>query len=109
MLCDRRQKTKRNEGSITLEIDCAFDGGNIELVALTAAGADLAIRQDSNGNWFQWFYFRARGAVGRDLTLRIVNAGASSYPDGWSGYRARVSADKDQGRRTDTRFGDGLL
>jgi len=94
---------------MSLEIDCAFDGGNIEAVALTADGADLAIRKDSNGAWFQWFYFRVRGAAGRDLTLRIVNAGASSYPDGWHGYRACVSADNERWRRADTRYADGVL
>jgi murein tripeptide amidase MpaA len=100
---------------MALEIDCGFDGGNIELVALTAAQADLAIcadleiRKDSNGAWFQWFYFRVRGAAGRALTLRIVNAGVSSYPDGWHGYRACVSADRAQWRRTDTRYAGGVL
>jgi murein tripeptide amidase MpaA len=94
---------------MTLEIDCAFDGGNIELAGLTAEGADLAIRTDSNGAWFQWFYFRVRGGSGRALTLRIVNAGASSYPDGWYGYRACVSADREFWRRADTRYADGIL
>jgi murein tripeptide amidase MpaA len=94
---------------MSLEIDCAFDGGNIELVAPTAEGADLAIRKDSNGNWYQWFYFRVRGGAGRALTLRIVNAGASSYPEGWQGYRACVSADNMHWRRTDTAYADGVL
>ena len=94
---------------MVLAIDCAFDGGNIELVGLTADGADLEIRADSNGRWFQWFYFRVRGGGGRSLTLRIVNAGASSYPDGWHGYRACVSADRENWRRTDTAFADGVL
>ncbi len=92
-----------------LEIDCAFDGGNIAPVAVTADRADLAIRPDSNGNWFQWFYFRVRGGAGRDLTLRIVNAGVSSYPDGWNGYRACASADNQHWRRADTRYADGVL
>ena len=94
---------------MSLEIDCAFDGGNIEPVAVTANGADLNIRKDSNGNWYQWFYFRVRGGAGRDLTLRIVNAGQSSYADGWNGYRARVSNDNEHWRLTDTRYADGVL
>ena len=94
---------------MTLIIDCAFDGGNIALVALTADGADLTILPDSNGNWYQWFYFRVRGGAGRVLTLRIVNAGASTYPDGWHGYRACVSADREHWRRTDTAYADGVL
>jgi murein tripeptide amidase MpaA len=92
-----------------LEVDCAFDGGNIELAGLTADGADLTIRKDSGGAWFQWFYFRVRGGAGRALTLRIVNAGASSYPDGWHGYRACVSDDRATWRRADTCYADGIL
>ena len=94
---------------MSLEIDCAFDGGNIEPVAITAGGADLTSRKDSNGNWYQWFYFRLRGGAGRDLTLRIVNAGQSSYAEGWAGYRARVSGDNAQWRLADTRYADGVL
>jgi len=94
---------------MSLEIDCAFDGGNIEPVAVTADGADLRIRADSNGAWFQWFYFCVRGGAGRDLTLRIVNAGQSSYAEGWNGYRARVSDDNAQWRLADTRYADGVL
>jgi len=107
MLCDARNKTKRN--AMTLEIDCAFDGGNIEPVAATADGADLTIRKDSNGDWYQWFYFRVRGGAGRDLTLRILNAGQSSYAEGWSGYRACVSSDNATWRRGDTAYADGVL
>ena len=49
---------------MSLRIDADFHGGNIEVLALREDGADLAIRQDSNGPWFQWFYFRVRGAAG---------------------------------------------
>jgi murein tripeptide amidase MpaA len=94
---------------MALAIDCDFDGGNIEVVGLAADGAELTIRGDSNGPWFQWFYFRLRGGAGRDLTLRIVNAGQSAYPDGWHGYCACVSADGQHWRRTDTAYADGVL
>ena len=50
-----------------------------------------------------------RGAAGRDLTLRIVNAGQSAYADGWRGYRACVSADLKTWRRTETTYADGVL
>jgi murein tripeptide amidase MpaA len=94
---------------MTLGIDAAFECGNIEVVAARGDGADLAIRPDSNGPWYQWFYFRIAGAAGRDLTLRIVNAGQSAYPDGWHGYRACVSADNESWRRTDTSYAGGVL
>ena len=71
-----------------LHIDADFDGGNIEVRSLGEADAHLTIRQDSNGPWFQWFYFKVAGAADKTLTLRIVNAGASAYPGGWPGYQA---------------------
>jgi len=50
-----------------------------------------------------------RGGAERELTLRILNAGQSSYAEGWSGYRARVSADNAAWRLADTRYVDGVL
>ena len=107
MLCNALGKTKRN--AMSLDIDCAFEGGNIEPVTAAADSADLNIRKDSNGNWYQWFYFRVRGGAGRNLTLRILNAGQSSYAEGWADYRARVSADNAAWRLADTRYADGVL
>ena len=94
---------------MSLTIDATFHGGNIEAATLGETTADLTIRQDSNGPWFQWFSFRLQGAAGRELTLRILNAGASSYPEGWVGYRACVSADGETWVRADTRFAEGVL
>ncbi len=92
-----------------LEINSAFECGNIEVVSVAANAADLAIRPDTNGPWFQWFYFRVRGAAGRPLTLRIMNAGQCAYPDGWHGYKACVSTDNANWTRADTGFAGGVL
>jgi murein tripeptide amidase MpaA len=97
------------ERDMNLRISADFHGGNIVVQALRGTEADLAIRQDSGGPWFQWFYFRIDDARGRDLTLRILNAGASAYPDGWVGYRACVSHDGETWVRTETRYADGVL
>lgn len=94
---------------MTLQIDAEFDGGNIQVQTVGDDTADLTIRGDSNGPWFQWFYFRVRNAIGRRLRLRIVNAGQSAYPGGWPGYRACVSTDNEAWVRTDTAFEDGVL
>ena len=94
---------------MSLEISADFDGGNIEVLSVAGDTAELAIRQDANGPWFQWFYFKVAGASGRRLTLRIVNAGASAYPDGWPGYRACVSHDGETWVRTATRYAAGVL
>jgi murein tripeptide amidase MpaA len=94
---------------MSLVIDADFHGGNILVQSLGAAEADLALRLDSNGPWLQWFYFRVTGAAGRALTLRIVNAGGSTYPAGWEGYRASVSEDGQAWTRADTGYTDGVL
>jgi murein tripeptide amidase MpaA len=94
---------------MVLEIDSAFECGNIEVVSVAGDTADLTIRLDSSGPWFQWFYFRVRGGAGLDLVLRIVNAGQSAYPDGWHGYKACVSGDNANWTRADTGFADGVL
>ncbi len=94
---------------MSLQIDADFDGGNILVRAASEASADLLIRQDANGPWLQWFYFRVRGGAGQTLTMRLLNAGDSAYPGGWLGYRACVSADGETWTRTDTCFTDGVL
>jgi murein tripeptide amidase MpaA len=85
-------------------ITADFDGGNIEILSIGGATADLAIRADSNAAWRQWFSFRVSAQPGTGLTLRIANAGQSSYPEGWDGYRACVSADGETWVRTETAY-----
>jgi len=94
---------------MTFQIDADFDTGNIEVRAIAGDRADLAIRVDSNGPWFQWFHFRVSGAKGRTLTLRILNAAASAYAEGWAGYRACVSTDRERWVRTETEYKAGVL
>ena len=94
---------------MTIAIDSAFDGGNIEVMSIAGATADLAIRRDSSAAWFQWFSFRVTAAPGTDLILRLTNAGQSSYPDGWDNYRACVSPDGETWVRADTVFDGAQL
>lgn len=85
-----------------IQIDAAFDGGNIEVLSRDGASARLAIRKDFKSEFFQWFHFRVAGAAGRELTLRITGLASSAYPDGWAGYRAVVSEDREYWGRADT-------
>jgi len=96
---------------MSVTISAAFDSGNIELLAPAAPGAPirLAIRGDAGGAFFQWFHFRAAGAPGVELELRIENAGRASYPVGWEGYRACVSEDRLDWRRAETVYQGGQL
>ncbi|RZM09320.1 MAG: hypothetical protein EOP68_09595, partial [Sphingomonas sp.] len=93
---------------MTIQINAAFDGGNIRVVAVEGDRVDLEIVRDAFSDFFQWFYFRVAGAEG-PLTFRILNAGTSAYPFGWPGYKVRASTDRQAWRMTDTRYEGGVL
>jgi murein tripeptide amidase MpaA len=80
-------------------INAAFDAGNIEVLAIDDARATLAIRRDNQSDFAQWFYFRVSGVAGRALDLAITGLNTSAYPDGWPGYSACVSEDRQEWTR----------
>jgi murein tripeptide amidase MpaA len=94
---------------MTVQISAAFDSGNIRLIATQGDRIDLEIVKDHESDFYQWFHFRAAGVRGKKLTFRILNAGGSAYPDGWPGYRTRVSTDRQSWTTTETRYADGVL
>lgn len=92
-----------------LKISQNFDAGAIEVVsALSAENIELKLRADSNAEFMQWFYFRLQGARDQDATIHILNAGEATYPDGWEGYRAVASYDRENWFRVETEF-DGKV
>ena len=95
---------------MSLAIDSDFDGGNIR--CLEAPAPDrirLEIVPDAGGEFYQWFYFRVRGAAGRDCVLRIENAGGATYTDGWKNYRACASEDGETWLRVATDYNGTVL
>ena len=87
-----------------IQIDAAFDSGNIEVLGIDGTTARLAIRKDKDSDFYQWFHFRVAGCAGRDLTLKITGLGGSAYPGGWPGYNAAVSEDRDFWARADSSY-----
>src|SRR5215203_2267704 len=85
-------------------IHAAFDAGNIQVVSVAGSEAQLTIRRDHQSEFFQWFHFRVGGANGRELVLKLTGLASAAYPDGWPGYRAAVSEDREHWRRTDTQW-----
>ncbi|MBC2666899.1 carboxypeptidase family protein [Novosphingobium flavum] len=85
-------------------IHSQFDAGNIEVLSIDGAEARLAIRKDNQSEFYQWFHFRVSGAAGRELVLKITGLAGSAYPDGWPGYRAVVSEDREDWVRAATSF-----
>jgi murein tripeptide amidase MpaA len=77
-----------------VRISSNFDSGKIEVVkADDPQDIQLNIGHDSNSEFFQWFHFRLQGAQGVPCTLRLLNAGQSTYPEGWEDYQACASYD----------------
>ncbi|MEQ1724826.1 MAG: M14-type cytosolic carboxypeptidase [Sphingopyxis sp.] len=89
---------------MTLSICSAFDSGNIIVHAIAGTTATLSIAKDKDSDFFQWFHFRVAGEAGAAVTLRITGLAASAYPDGWPGYSARISVDRDYWEQTETRY-----
>ncbi len=77
-----------------VRISSNFDSGKIEIIkADDPQDIQLKIGHDSNSEFFQWFHFRLQGAQGTPCTLRLLNAGESTYPEGWEDYQACASYD----------------
>ncbi len=93
-----------------MHIDANFDSGNIEVIeGNEPATVRLAIRKDSNADFFQWFHFRAAGGRGMDCAFRIENAGDASYKKGWEDYAAVASYDRQDWFRVPTDYANGVL
>jgi murein tripeptide amidase MpaA len=99
---------------MTIAISSAFDSGAIEVLTLDGRRANLAIRNDvaadgARSEFLQWFHFRVSGAETSGAELHIVNAGATTYVDGWRDYRAVASWDRQRWERMATRFDGQVL
>ena len=84
-------------------ISSQVDGGNIECLDSSDPGeVRLAIRQDNQSDFYQWFYFRAANVRGLDCRYVITNAAGAAYKKGWDGYRAVASYDREFWFRVNT-------
>lgn len=94
----------------TIRISSDFDSGNIIYKNQDGNIVNLEIRKDINSDFFQWFYFRADDLqVGQSYTFRILNAGNSSYPEGWKIQNIPHSFDGKNWSRLKSHFEDGVL
>ena len=93
-----------------LKISARFDGGAIDVVQATdPQQIALRIRKDSHADFLQWFYFRLQGARETACSIRFINAGAASYPDGWKNYQAVASYDRVNWFRVPTAYDGAVL
>ncbi len=96
-----------------IHIDTRFDSGNIDVIAIDGAKARLRLRKDHLSEFAQWFHFRVSGSAGCELELKIEGLNQSAYPQGWPGYNACVSEDREYWGRAASSFdkneADGTL
>ncbi|WP_095506889.1 M14 family metallopeptidase [Paraferrimonas sedimenticola] len=93
-----------------MRINSQFDGGNIQVIdASKASDIQLSIRPDEGGEFFQWFNFRLQGEIGVKHQLRLTNASKASYVEGWDGYHAVASYDRQNWFRIPCHYSQGEL
>lgn len=93
-----------------ITISHQFDAGAI-VVLRTDSPQDiqLHLRKDSHADFAQWFYFRMQGVRAEACTIRVLNAGQATYPDGWKDYQAVASYDRKEWFRVPTAFDGEVL
>lgn len=93
-----------------IKISSHFDAGAIDIVrAETAQTIELKLSKDTHADIAQWFYFRLQGARGERCTMRFLNAGEATYPDGWKDYQAVASYDRKNWFRVPTAFDGSVM
>jgi murein tripeptide amidase MpaA len=95
---------------VSLFISSEFESGNIVVrSSAEPSNIELLLRHDVGDEHLQWFHFRVSGARGQDLRMKVINAGSSSYPRGWEGYRACASVDRQHWTRVPTSYNGSEL
>jgi murein tripeptide amidase MpaA len=92
-------------------INSQFDSGNIVVIrADSPTDIQLSIKKDNESQFYQWFHFKLHSSPFIEHKIHINDLAKSAYPDGWQGYKAVASYDRQEWFRVDTSFdGDTLL
>lgn len=97
-------------GTLLMRITSHFDSGNIEVVSLeNREDIQLKIVADNQSEFYQWFHFKLETTKDTLHRLRILDLEKSAYPDGWEGYQAVASYDRQTWFRVPTQFDKGEL
>jgi len=85
-----------------MNISHDFDSGSIAVI--NTKNIQLELTTDNNNNTMQWFHFRCHTNADLNHTIRILNAGKSSFSNAWKNYQAMASYDKINWFRVPTQF-----
>jgi murein tripeptide amidase MpaA len=90
---------------MTVRISSGFDSGAIDVVSESDVGdLQVRLRADSHADFRQWFHFRLQGAGGTPVRIRFLDAAQATYVEGWRGYQAVASYDRERWFRVPTTF-----
>jgi murein tripeptide amidase MpaA len=92
---------------MSISINAAFDSGNIAVSSISGTSARLTIHKDRESDFYQWFHFRVACDIGDALELSIHDLANSAFPDGWDGYAAAASYDREHWFRLETDYDAG--
>lgn len=93
-----------------MKISAHFDAGSIIVTDLSdPSHIRLALRPDTAADFKQWFYFRLQGAAYTHCVMHFENAADAAYPEGWDGYQAVASYDRQNWFRVPTQYENGEL
>lgn len=95
---------------MTLNINCQFDSGNINVIDSQSNPVKLAIRQDHQSDFYQWFHFCVSGAQAQEeLQFSLTNAAGAAFAEGWQHFQVVASYDRQEWFRVTTRYEEGEL
>ncbi|MCP5076544.1 MAG: hypothetical protein GY951_00580, partial [Psychromonas sp.] len=93
-----------------MKISHDFDSGSITVLDTTDINnIQLELKADNSDNTMQWFHFRCHTNTALNHTIRILNAGESSFPKAWGNYQVMASYDGLTWFRVPTKFIDNQL
>ena len=93
-----------------MNITSQFDSGNIHVISATDPNnIKLSINKDNQSEFYQWFHFKLHSTPFVNHLIHIEDLAKSPYPDGWQGYQAVASYDRDTWFRVDTEFSGDTL
>ena len=93
-----------------MKISTQFDAGAVIVRDLSnPEHIRLALRPDTAADFKQWFYFRLQGAAYTHCVMHFEDAHESAYPEGWDGYQAVASYDRQNWFRVPTQYENGEL
>lgn len=89
---------------MSISINAAFDSGNIDIISISGNSARLKIRKDRDSEFYQWFHFRVACSIGEEIELAICDLAGSAFPEGWDGYAAAASYDREHWFRLESDY-----